>query len=157
MKMLGWNLALALMWCALAGRLGIPQLMLGFAVGYVLIGWLIPTEDARAYLRKLPMVIAFLGFYVVDVIVSSVRIAREVITLSPRRRPGLVAVPLDIKTDAQIAMFANIVTFTPGTIAVDLSEDRQTMFVHDLFLDDPVEARDRFKRRYERWTLRMLE
>jgi multicomponent Na+:H+ antiporter subunit E len=156
MRMLGWNLGLALMWCALAGRLEISHLLVGFAVGYVLIGWLIPSDDARAYLRRLPLLIAFFGYYALDVLVSSVRLAREVLTPFPRRRPGMVAVPLDVTSDAQIAMLANVITFTPGTIAIDLSEDRRTMFIHDMFLQDPDASRDHIKRRYERWTLRIL-
>lgn len=156
MRMLGWNLALAFVWCALAGSLSIAVLGMGFAVGYLLIGWLIPTRDARAYLRRLPLAIAFLGFYIGEVILSSLRIAWEVITPAPRRRPGLVTVPLDVRTDAQIALLLNTVTFTPGTIAVDLSPDRQTMIVHDMFLTDAEVSRQRIKRRYERWVLRLL-
>lgn len=156
MRMLGWNLALALVWCALAGRLAILELTLGFAVGYLLIGWLIPTKDARAYLRRLPLAIGFLAYYVGEVIIASLRIAWEVITPSPRRAPGFVSVPLDVTTDAQIALLINTVTFTPGTVAIDLSPDRHTLLVHDMFLTDVEASRQRIKRRYERWVLRLL-
>jgi multicomponent Na+:H+ antiporter subunit E len=154
--MLGWNVGLALVWCALTGRLGIAELSIGFAVGYLLIGWLIPSDDARAYLRRLPLLVGFFAYYSVEVIVSSLRIAWEVVTPRARRRPGIIVVPLDVKTDAQIALLLAIVTFTPGTVALDLAPDRRTMLVHDMVLVDAETSRERIKRRYERWVVRLL-
>jgi multicomponent Na+:H+ antiporter subunit E len=154
--MLGWNLVLALVWCALAGRLGIAQLALGFGVGYVLIGWLLPGPEARAYLRRIPLLVAFSVYYAWEVIVATVHVAWEVVTPGARRSPGIIEVPLEVTTDAQIAMLVNTVTFTPGTVALDLTPDRRKLIVHDMFLKDPDVARYRIKHRYERWVLRLL-
>ncbi len=54
MRMLGWNLGLALVWCALSGNFRVAEFALGFGVGYLLIGWLIPSEHARGYLGRPP-------------------------------------------------------------------------------------------------------
>lgn len=154
--MLGWNLGIALVWCALAGRLTVADLTAGFAIGYVLVGWLMPGNEGRVYLRRLPIAIAFVGYYASEVIVASLRIAWEVITPTAHRRPGIIAVPLEVSTDLEIALLLNLVTFTPGTVALDLSEDRRTMIVHDMFLVDAETSRRRIKRRYEQWVLRIL-
>jgi multicomponent Na+:H+ antiporter subunit E len=99
MNLFGWNLGLALVWCALLGRLTVVDLGVGFAIGYVLLGWLLPDTRSRAYRRRLPLVVAFLGYYAVEVIVSSLRIAWEVVTPRPRRQPGIIPVPLDVDRD----------------------------------------------------------
>jgi multicomponent Na+:H+ antiporter subunit E len=132
------------------------DLIAGFAMGYVLLGWLIPSEAARRYVKKWPQVLSFIAAYAIEVIVSSLRIALEVVTPVPRRRPGIIAVPLEVETETEIAFLANLVTFTPGTVALDISEDRRTMIVHDMFISDPDVSRDRIKRVYERWVLRLL-
>jgi multicomponent Na+:H+ antiporter subunit E len=156
MRMLGWNFALALAWCALAGRLTLVDLVVGFAIGYGLLGWLVPSDAARRYAQKWPHVLVFLANYAVEVIVSSLRIAWEVITPVPRRRPGIIRVPLEVKTDTEIAVLANLITFTPGTVTLDISEDRTSMYVHDMFIDHPKASRERIKRKYERWVLRLF-
>lgn len=156
MRMVGWNLALALAWCALAGRLTMIDLVIGYGIGYGLLGWLVPSASAQSYVRRLPLVLAFLATYAYEVIVSSLRIAREVVTPWPRRSPGIITVPLDVSSPAEIALLANLVTFTPGTVVLDFSEDHSHMFVHDMFIHDPETSRRIIKQRYERWVMRML-
>lgn len=156
MRMVGWNLALALAWCALAGRLTLVDLLVGYAIGYGLLGWLVPSAAAQAYVRRLPRVLAFLVVYAYQVISSSLRIAWEVVTPRPRRSPGIIAVPLDVTTPAEIALLANLITFTPGTVAIDVTEDHSHMIVHDMFIRDPEAARRNIKQHYERWVMRLL-
>ena len=52
--------------------------------------------------------------------------------LDPRRplRPAIVAVPLDVKSEAGITLLANMITLTPGTTSLHVSEDRKTLYVH---------------------------
>lgn len=156
MRMLAWNLGIALVWCALAGRVTLAELGVGFGVGYLLLGWLTPTEEARAYLRRLPLIVAFFGYYAWQVIASSLRIAWEVITPTAHRRPGIIRVPLDVTSDLEIALLTSLVTFTPGTVALDLSPDRRTLLVHDMFVTDPERTRRLIKHRLERWVLRIF-
>ncbi len=62
--------------------------------------------------------------------------------LSPSRCPhsAIVAVPLDIKSEFGITVLANMITLTPGTTSLHVSEDRKTLFVHVMNLsDDSVE------------------
>ena len=49
--------------------------------------------------------------------------------------PGVVAIPLDARTDAEIALLANLITLTPGSVTLDLSEDRRTLYVHAMYID----------------------
>jgi multicomponent Na+:H+ antiporter subunit E len=67
-----------------------------------------------------------------------------------------VAVPLDAKTDLEIAVLANLITLTPGSLSVDVSDDRRTLYVHAMFVSDPDQVRTEIKRRFERWILALL-
>lgn len=156
MRILGWNLGLALVWAAFVGRLTIVDLIVGFVLGYGVLGWLTPTAEARAYQRRVPLMVVFLGYYAGQVIASSLRIAWEILTPTAHRRPGIIKVPLDVETDLEIALLVSLVTFTPGTVALDLSRDRRTLIVHDMFLGDAASARWRIKHHYERWVLRLF-
>jgi len=39
-------------------------------------------------------------------------------------RPGIIAITLDSRTDAEITLFANLLTMTPGDLSIDVSTDR---------------------------------
>ena len=81
--------------------------------------------------RSWAMLVLFVLF-LWDLMVSSVQVARAV--LSPRdiTQPRFVTVPLNTRTDAGITMTANFISLTPGTLTVDVSDDRTTLLVHDL-------------------------
>jgi multicomponent Na+:H+ antiporter subunit E len=60
-----------------------------------------------------------------------------VVTPASRAHPGIVAVPLEARTDTEIAVLANLITMTPGSLAVDVADDRSVIFVHSMFAEDP--------------------
>jgi multicomponent Na+:H+ antiporter subunit E len=67
-----------------------------------------------------------------------------------------VAVPLDARTDIEITVLANLITMTPGSLAIDVSDDRRVMFVHSMFVDDPEAFRRSIKESLERRVLELL-
>jgi multicomponent Na+:H+ antiporter subunit E len=72
--------------------------------------------------------------------------------------PGVVAIPLDAKTDIEITVLACLMTLTPGSVSLDLSQDRRTLFVHAMYIDNhDVEAyRRSVKEGLERRVLELL-
>ncbi|MEM1314066.1 MAG: Na+/H+ antiporter subunit E, partial [Pseudomonadota bacterium] len=52
-------------------------------------------------------------------------------------RPGIIAVPIRTRTETGTLVFSSLVSLTPGSLSLDLSEDGETLFVHAMFVDDP--------------------
>jgi multicomponent Na+:H+ antiporter subunit E len=101
-------------------------------------------------------VIAFAVFLFKELVLSTLRVAWEVITPAKKRRQGIIAVPLDAKTDLEIAILANLITFTPGTLSLDVSSDRSVLYVHTMFVDDPEVLRQEIKDGFERRVLELV-
>jgi multicomponent Na+:H+ antiporter subunit E len=135
-----WNLLLALVWAALWNDFSATNLFIGFVVGFAILvlfasrGVLGPAR----YVVRARRALGFLGFYLLEIVLSNLRLARDVIRLSPRAKPAVVAFPLDprMNTDAEITLFANLLSLTPGTLALDLSPDRRTLYVHVMDVED---------------------
>jgi multisubunit Na+/H+ antiporter MnhE subunit len=72
-----------------------------------------------------------------------------------RNQPAIVAVPVDARTEWGVALFAYLVSATPGSTCLHVADDRRTIFVH--FLDAPdLEARAfAMKEMYERRIIRI--
>jgi multicomponent Na+:H+ antiporter subunit E len=84
------------------------------------------------------------------------RVAFDVITPSQYMRPGVVAIPLTAKTDNEITMLANLISLTPGTLSLDVSDDRSVLYIHAMYVDDPDELRHEIKAGFERRVLEVL-
>lgn len=149
---MGVALALiALAWGALTGDFSVLNLVAGGAIGLVALR--IGGARGRVELdslRRVPRAVGFGLFFLKQLVVANLRVARLV--LGPRRwlKPALLAVPLDVTRDAEIAMLANLITLTPGTLSVDVSSDRRTLYVHCLGVDDPEAVRRGIKDGLER-------
>ncbi len=73
--------------------------------------------------------------------------------------PGVVAIPLDARTDLEITLLANLITLTPGSVSLDLSEDKRVLYVHAMYIDGgDIEAyRRSIKEGLERRVLELLQ
>jgi multisubunit Na+/H+ antiporter MnhE subunit len=78
------------------------------------------------------------GAFVVDLVASSLAVARIVLAPRKQNRPAIVAVPVDARTDWGVALFAYLVSLTPGSTCLHVADDRRVLYVH--FLDAPDES-----------------
>lgn len=74
--------------------------------------------------------------FVVELSKSTWATIRAVLGPAERLRPAILAVPLDVRSPAGIVLFADMVTLTPGTTSLDVSEDDRTLYVHVLDAPD---------------------
>jgi multicomponent Na+:H+ antiporter subunit E len=76
-----------------------------------------------------------------DLVVSSLQVARAVLSAGEATTPRFVVVPLKHARSApEITVVANYITLTPGTLTVDVSPDRSKLLVHSLLSDETGDA-----------------
>ena len=156
MKVFLLNLLLALLWAAAVGSIDAAHLVVGGVIGYAVLWLTRSVLGPTLYFARLPRPIGFAVFFLRELVLSNLRVAWDVLTPRPHRRPGVVAVPLDAATDAEITLLANLLTLTPGTLSLDVSPDRRVLYVHGMFIDDPEATRRGIKQEYERRVLELL-
>ena len=148
--MLRINLLLALAWAALTGSFVPANLLFGFALGYVLLWVGQAWTGHSAYFRRTQRAMAFAGYFLWQLVLANLRVAYEVMTPTHRMRPGVLAIPLTLRSDEAITLLANLLTLTPGSLTLDVSDDRSTLYVHVMHIDDPEQARRAIQDGYER-------
>ena len=75
-----------------------------------------------------------------DLVMSSLQVARVVLTPGIATRPCFAVVPLaQARSDLEISVVANYITLTPGTLTVDASADRATLLVHALSIGESTD------------------
>ncbi|MDJ0953640.1 MAG: Na+/H+ antiporter subunit E [Acidimicrobiia bacterium] len=118
---------------------------LGVWVGGVAIAALIELIRRRRSERvkiRPGAALVFLSRYLWMVAMSNVRVAWEVIT--PRNdqiREAIVAVPISCASVPVALLVANAITYTPGTLTVELTEDPLVLYVHVLHFESVAAVR----------------
>lgn len=128
------SLILALMWAAVTGAFTFGNLVLGGSIGFVAL-WLMRDRIARPTLfRRLGRAASLAALFLYELSLSALRVAILVLRPDMKRhlKPAIIAFPLTVTTDPEITLLANLITLTPGTLSVDVSNDRRVLYVHAL-------------------------
>lgn len=89
-------------------------------------------------------------FYLKEVIVGSLMVARDVFAPQQKLAPVLLRVPLQPLTPRQRLLLACLISMTPGTISVAEEDGGRTMVVHSLYgASDPATVITHLQTRYE--------
>lgn len=84
--------------------------------------------------------------YLWDLVAASAVVAWEIVTPAHSVHPGIVRVPLEARTDLEIALLSNMVSFTPGTLILGVERGRAAIYVHALHMRSPEDVREQVRR-----------
>ena len=151
------NILLAIAWVALTGEFNAGNFAIGFVIVYLLLALTRPNESARTYTTQVRHLFSFSLFFIKELIFSSLRVTVQVLSPTLNMQPAVVAVPLDIRSDAGITLLGNLITLTPGTLTLEVAEDRSQIFVHAMHVEDVAAFRQEIKEGFERRILEVME
>ncbi|MDN6297909.1 MAG: Na+/H+ antiporter subunit E [Halomonas sp.] len=141
-----WNLLLGLAWVVLSGDFSGFNLLTGLVFGYLVLALIEPqVAPLSGYSVRLPRMLKFVAFFLKELIHANWRVAFDIMTPPWHMRPGVIAMPLSAYTDLEITFVANLISLTPGTLSLDLSDDRRVLYIHAMFLDDEEALRSSLK------------
>jgi multicomponent Na+:H+ antiporter subunit E len=156
--MLLGSILLALAWAALLGDITLGNLLVGYGLGYAVLallekGGVLPSTFQTRVGRALSLA----GFFMRALIVANVRVASDVLRPHTAIHPAVVAVPLDVTSDAEILLLSALINITPGSVTIDLSDDRRTLYVHVMHITSAEASRREIKDGFELRVKRLFE
>ncbi len=149
--MLLGSILLALAWAALHGDITLANLLVGYAVGYVILailakGGVMPSTMASRTTHAVGLAV----FFVRELMLANVRVAIDVLRPRTAIQPAVVAIPLDVTCDGEILLLSMLINITPGSVTIDLSDDRRTLYVHVMHMTSAEASRREIKEGFER-------
>lgn len=97
-----------------------------------------------------------IGVFTYELVKANLKVAKEVMTPGLQIEPGFIDYPLELATDFQITLLAHLITLTPGTLSVELSEDKKILVVHCLYCGDKKSVIADIKNSFEKRILRIF-
>jgi len=128
-----------LVWIALFGSLRLPVLIGGALVAVATAFALraLAPRWPEALLHPLAAV-RFVGHFAAQLAAATWDVSRALLRDPAELQPAVVAVPLRARTRNEVTLLMNSVSFTPGTVALELHEN--LLYVHVLDTDDPSDV-----------------
>lgn len=130
------NVVLMVIWLALTGVFTYINMFIGFAISYFILWILSRSSEDKRYFTIVFKVIGFFFFFLYELLKANWEVAYEVMTSNLHMKPGIVKIELEAKTDLEITLLSALISLTPGTLVVDISDDRKVMYVHGMYLED---------------------
>lgn len=141
--------ALLVVWLLLVNSITLGHVLLGS-----LLGVLVPLftralwpDQTRVY--RPWRLVRYAGMVVWDIVIANLQVSKLILGPSSRLRPAFVRLPMDLRDEFAITVFAGTVSLTPGTVSAELSADRRTLLIHALDVADADDLIAEIKRRYE--------
>ncbi|MFW5652914.1 MAG: Na+/H+ antiporter subunit E [Planctomycetota bacterium] len=134
------NLFLAVVYITLTGDLSFTGIVFGFLIGG-LVTWLVALASGGPnYVVKIWRLFGF-GLYFLRILtLANFQIAWEVITPTLHQSPRILRYPVEGLSDIEITVLSNAITLTPGTLVVDVADDRSHIYVHCMYAKDRDKA-----------------
>jgi multicomponent Na+:H+ antiporter subunit E len=147
--MLLGSILLALAWAALQGEVTLSNLVMGYVLGYAILallarGGVMPSTLASRTIHA----VGLAAFFAWELLRANFRVAADVLR-STRIAPAVVAIPLDVTSDGEILLLSMLINITPGSVTIDLSDDRRTLYVHVMHMKSADETRREIKSGFE--------
>lgn len=151
----------ALIWVGVTGVYALSNVVLGIMLSLVVCFFI--RDSIRAKDRTLNNHIAILPaislgvLLIVELFKSAMRVAFLVISpnMKAKIKPGIFAYPLTVTSERDITLLANLITLTPGTLSIDVSDDKKTLYIHALEMGDKAEMIASIRTGFEAKILRL--
>jgi multisubunit Na+/H+ antiporter MnhE subunit len=111
---------------------------------------------SKEHFRKVPKIGSLLIYFIKELVVASIKVAYDVVTPKFIMKPAVIAFPLDAESDLEITILASLISLTPGTLSLDVTDDRKILYVHAMYIRNGnlEELKQEIKNGFER---RILE
>jgi multicomponent Na+:H+ antiporter subunit E len=150
------NLLLMFVWVALTGNAGYANFAFGFLLSFCILWATARKTEGVGYFARIPKIISFAGYFLYELLKANLQVAYDVITPTFYMKPGIIKIPLSAKTDLEITLLANLISLTPGSLSLDVSEDKSVLYVHAMYIHDRDKYIAHIKTGFEKRLLEIL-
>lgn len=136
------NLFIAALWLLLQDE-GTPQFttfLMGFIVGIGILYAMHRFYGTQFYLRRAFAIIQLLWLFNWELLLSSYSVLKQIISPQLTITPGIFTYKTELKGDWEITTLALLLTLTPGSVVMEVSEEGDLFYIHAMDLEESKDA-----------------
>lgn len=141
------NLVLAIVWLFLTGAFTTANLLFGLVIGFAVLGLAQPYLGSGGYIGSVRCFFRLLRVFLKEIVVANFHLARDLLRKDLPFTPGFIRFDTEGRLSrAQLAVLANMISLTPGTLSMDTDEEGRVLYIHSVYARDPDATRADFMR-----------
>lgn len=144
------NVFIAFVWMFMSTSLTASTFIIGYLIGLILIMMMRRFFKDRLYISRLWAFIKLTLLFFKELLLSNISVLRVVLRPKLDIQPMIFALPTDLEHDWEITLLSSLITLTPGTIVLNVSDDQRILYIHAIDVDDVAEAIDSIKNSFEK-------
>lgn len=109
--------------------------------------------------RALYMLKYIIWYFLVAETKAHLDVIKRALSPKPYLNPGIIRIPYNVSTDYAMTLIANSITNTPGTVVVDINQDKKLFYVHwiDAKTRDPIKAWKIISSKFESYAQKIFD
>lgn len=144
------NFIIAFMWMFLSESYTIVSFTFGFLLGIVLLFVLNRFTPGPFYVIKLTKIVKLTYIFFRELISSNLSIVKLVYKRKPTFEPGIFVLPTELETEWEVTLLSNLITLTPGTLTISVSDDNSKLYIHAMDINTVEEEIHAIKDTFEK-------
>ena len=128
-------LLLVLIWCGFSNDFSLPTVIFAIIIASLIVG-LTNRYKAIKFGVNIFVLTQLLMLTVYELFKSSIEVALEILNISRNKHPEIITIPLACENNFQKTVLANLISLTPGTLSIDITENNHTLIIHCMFSRD---------------------
>ena len=144
------NVCLAFLWMFLSGRLNPNGFFIGFLLGAVAIFMMRRFFNSRLYLGRLWSVFKLCILFLKELVLANIAVLKVVLKPKLDMQPAFFKYETKLTEEWELTLLSSLITLTPGTVVVHISDDNKYLYVHAIDAADVNETVDSIRNSFER-------
>ncbi|MGD6832647.1 Na+/H+ antiporter subunit E [Sutcliffiella halmapala] len=144
------NILVAGTWMFLKNDWSFPSFFVGYFWGLLLILAMRRFIPGRFYFSRIIAAGKLFFLFLRELLLANVQVIRDILRPNLDIKPGIFALPTDLKSDWEITLLSLLITLTPGTLVMDISDDNKILYIHAINMPDADQAISDIKNSFEK-------
>ena len=144
------NFFLALLWMFLSGNFSANGFLIGFILGALALFMMRRFFTGRLYLERVWSVIKLALLFIKELVLANIAVLKVVLRPKLEMQPAFFKYETALTQEWELTLLSSLITLTPGTVVVHISDDNKFLYIHAIDaadIDETVASiRDSFEK-----------
>jgi multicomponent Na+:H+ antiporter subunit E len=144
------NIVIAFVWMFLSETYTFKHFFIGYLIGILLLFLMRRFIPDQFYFKRFIKICFLVLLFIKELLLANWQVVKLVYKPKLNVQPGIFALPTELKTNWEITLLANLITLTPGTLSVSVSNDNNHIYIHAMDIPDVEESIQVIKETFEK-------
>ena len=144
------NFSLALLWMFLSANFSANGFLIGFILGAIALIMMRRFFKSRLYIGRVWAIIALILLFLKELVLANIAVLKIVLKPKLDMQPAFFKYETALTEEWELTLLSSLITLTPGTVVVHISDDNKYLYIHAIDAADINETiasiRDSFEK-----------